>query len=250
MLTLKVKRNRTNQKYHPMSIAQKESKLWYLENVSLHDLFCEADPKDMMKDDHAMRTVKKGEFIYFPNDVSNKIYFIEMGRVKIGAYSDDGREIIKAVLQSGELFGELGLIGEEKRVDFAQAMESTKLCIMPVNSMKMLMEKSQFFALQITQLLGNKLLRTERRLESLVFKDARSRIIEFLYDLTKENGRRIGYEWLVNKFFTHQEIANLTGTSRQTVTTILNELREENYIYFDRKKLLVRDLKKLGALIQ
>jgi len=54
---------------------------------------------------------------------------------------------------------------------------------------------------------------------------------------------------LVPKFFTHQEIANLTDTSRQTVTTILNELRAENLIYFDRKRLLVRDVKKLQAML-
>ena len=95
------------------------------------------------------------------------------------------------------------------------------------------------------QLMGNRLLKMERRLESLVFKDSRTRIIEFLHELAKDKGQRVGYETLVRGFLTHQEIANLTATSRQTVTTILNELRRENIITFNRRRLLIRDLDKL-----
>ena len=89
----------------------------------------------------------------------------------------------------------------------------------------------------------------EQRLESLVFKDSRSRIVEYLVDLVKKSGQRVGYEWVVRKFITHQEIANLTATSRQTVTTVLNELRANNLLTFNRKRLLVRDLENLEAEI-
>jgi CRP/FNR family transcriptional regulator, cyclic AMP receptor protein len=85
----------------------------------------------------------------------------------------------------------------------------------------------------------------EQRLESLVFKDSRTRIIEFLKQLGEKKGQRVGYETLVRKFMTHQEIANLTATSRQTVTTVLNELRNKNVLTFNRRRLLIRDM---GAL--
>ncbi len=87
----------------------------------------------------------------------------------------------------------------------------------------------------------------EKRLESLVFKDSRSRIIEFLVDLNAKKGQRVGYEWVVRKFITHQEIANLTATSRQTVTTVLNELKTKNIITFNRKRLLIRELDQLKS---
>jgi len=67
--------------------------------------------------------------------------------------------------------------------------------------------------------------------------------------LVKKNGQRVGYEWVVRKFITHQEIANLTATSRQTVTTVLNELRADNLLTFNRKRLLVRDLDLLAGEI-
>ena len=95
------------------------------------------------------------------------------------------------------------------------------------------------------KVMGSRVLEMENRLESLVFKDSRSRIVEYLLDLVKRRGQRVGYEWVVRKFITHQEIANLTATSRQTVTTVLNELRTKELITFNRKRLLIRDLDKL-----
>lgn len=222
----------------------KTSDIWYLENVNLYNLLCptKEDPEARKR---ARTHFKKGDFIYFPNDASDKIYFIDEGRVKIGSYSDDGKEIIKAILQRGEVFGELAIVGEERRANFAQAMDDVLLCERSVEESQALMMMEKDFSLHITKLIGEKLIRTERRLESLIFKDARTRIIEFLYDLAKDRGERVGYETVVRNFFTHKEIANLTGTSRQTVTTVLNELRDENKIYFDRKRLLVRDLDNL-----
>jgi len=67
----------------------------------------------------------------------------------------------------------------------------------------------------IMNLIGSRLLKMERRLESLVFKDSRTRIVEFLLEMVEESGQRVGYEWVVRKFYTHQQIANLTATSRQ-----------------------------------
>ena len=96
------------------------------------------------------------------------------------------------------------------------------------------------------KIMGSRMLEMEQRLESLVFKDSRTRIIEFLHELGEKKGQRVGYEMLVRKFMTHQEIANLTATSRQTVTTVLNELRNRNLLTFNRKRLLIRDMEKLG----
>ena len=86
----------------------------------------------------------------------------------------------------------------------------------------------------------------ESKLESLIFKDARTRIIEFIKDSVSKSGRRIGYEMLLKHSLTHQDIANITCTSRQTVTLVLNELRKSDLIYFNRGKILIRDMAKLA----
>ncbi len=88
-------------------------------------------------------------------------------------------------------------------------------------------------------------MKLERKIELLVFKDAHTRIVEFLKDAASWKGKKVGFETMIQTQLTHKDIAALTGTSRQTVTTVLNELKEKNLINFDRKKILIRDLDKL-----
>jgi CRP-like cAMP-binding protein len=168
------------------------------------------------------------------------------GRVRIGNYLDDGKEVITAILGMGEIFGELALAGEEKRRDFAQAMDDkTTVCPLSIEDLKQLMWDNRELSFKMLKLVGLRLMKLERKLELLVFKDARTRIIEFIKDSATWKGKKVGYETLVPTKLTHKDIAALTGTSRQTVTTILNELKEKNLINFDRKKILVRDLANL-----
>lgn len=223
--------------------------LWFLENIDVTGIFC---PKKLgdSHSAHTYKTYKKGEYIYVPNDHSDKIYFVNEGRVKIGTIGEGNREITKVLLGRGEVFGELALIGQEKRRDFAQAMEETNVCVLSIDEMKAQLKDHSALNLFIMKIMGSKTLEMERRLESLVFKDSRSRIIEFLLDLNEKKGQRVGYEWVVRKFLTHQEIANFTATSRQTVTTVLNELKNKNLIAFNRKRLLLRDVDKIKAEIR
>lgn len=221
-----------------------DQSLWFLENIDVNGIFC---PKKMdhINDQLNHRSFKKGEYIYLPEESSDKIFFLTSGRVKIGTYGDNGKEITKAILDPGNVFGELAIIGQKKRKDFAHAMEKSDACVVTVQEMKGLMRDHNALSLFFMKIMGSRALDMEKRLTSLVFKDSRSRIIEFIIDLVQTKGERIGYEWVVRKFITHQEIANLTATSRQTVTTTLNELRSENILTFNRKRLLIRDLDKL-----
>lgn len=219
--------------------------LWYLENIDVKGIFCPTKIKGGKLESLIHKSYKKGEYIYLPEEHADRIYFLNEGRVKIGNYADTGKEITKTILTSGEVFGELSLIGEDKRRDFALAMEDTITCIMTVDEMKSMMREYGPLSLFIMKILGDRVLDMEQRLESLVFKDSRTRIIEFLLNLVNKKGQRVGYEMLVRKFLTHQEIANLTATSRQTVTTVLNELRTKNLLTFNRRRLLIRDMDKL-----
>lgn len=200
-----------------------------------------------MGEKHIFRNYKRDEFIYFPDEAADHIYMIVEGRVKIGHYLDNGKEVVKAILTHGELFGELALAGEEIRSDFAQVLdEQTTICPLSVFELEELMRGDQELSFRLLKLIGLRLMRVERKLELLVFKDARTRIIEFLKDSAAWKGKKVGFETMIPTRLTHKDIASLTGTSRQTVTTILNELKEQNLIYFDRRKILIRDMEKLS----
>lgn len=219
--------------------------LWYFESVNLFDVLCPHKTK-VMDQKHEFRSFKKDQFIYIPNEEASHIYMIAHGRVKIGHYLDDGQEVVSAILTTGEIFGELALAGEEKRRDFAQVMDNdTQICPLSIDELKSLMKEDKELSFRLLKLVGLRLMRLERKLELLVFKDARTRIIEFLKDAASWKGKKVGFETMIPTKLTHKDIAALTGTSRQTVTTILNELKEKNLIYFDRKKILIRDLANL-----
>ena len=218
--------------------------LWFLENVDVGGIFCPNKMSENINDEH-LKVYKKNEYIYLPDQSSDKIYFIAEGRIKIGSFSSNGKEITKAILDKGQVFGELSLIGEEKRRDFAICLEKSSICIISKEEMKDLIKDHSSLSLFLMKIVGSRVLEVEKRLESLVFKDSRSRIVEYLVELIEKKGQRVGYEWVIRNFYTHQEIANITATSRQTVTTVLNELRNDNILTFNRKRLLVRDLDAL-----
>ncbi|MBK9339044.1 MAG: Crp/Fnr family transcriptional regulator [Lewinellaceae bacterium] len=221
--------------------------LWHLENIDLVHLLCpnKLGNADLMAR-HTQRSYAKGEQFFVPDDLSDRIFFITEGRVKISTMNEDGKEITKAILGKGEVFGELALVGEERRRDWATALEKTITCVVTLEEMRSLMRERSELNLFFMKIFGARQLEMERRLESLVFRDSRSRIVEFLVELTRARGERVGYEWVIRKPITHQEIANLTATSRQTVTTTLNDLRYKKLLTFNRARLLVRDLEGLA----
>jgi len=224
---------------------QNSAALWYFESVNLFNILCPHKVK-AMAGNHEFLHFKKDAFIYIPEDQADHIYMIAHGRVRIGHYLEDGKEVISAILTPGEIFGELAIAGENTRKDFAQVMDdNTSICPLSIEELQQLMYGDRDLSFKILKLVGLRLIKLERKLELLVFKDARTRIIEFLKDAASWKGKKVGSETMIPTKLTHKDIASLTGTSRQTVTTILNDLKEKNLIYFDRKKILIRDLAML-----
>lgn len=216
--------------------------IWYLEQVDLYEVLC-PHRVPRMAETHVFNIYEKDQFVYFEQQAAEKIYMISEGRVKIGSHTSDGKEVVKAILGHGEIFGELALAGEDRRSDFAQSMDNgTKVCPLTIDEMQLLMAESKTLSLKIMKIIGFRLKRTERKIEALVFKDARTRVIEFLKETAIEKGQKVGFEVMIKSHLTHKDIASLTGTSRQTVTTILNQLRESNVISFDRRRILIRDM--------
>lgn len=221
--------------------------LWYLENIDLNGIFCPQKVGRGDMDNHPHRQYKKGEHIYLQEEDADKIYLITEGRIKIGYIdSESGKEITKAIIGCGEVFGELAALGEEKRRDFAYAMEKTTVCILDKEGMQALMRERSAFSIFILKLISARIIELEQRLTSLVFKDSRTRVLEYIHQLALRKGRKVGFDILVTNFLNQEEIAMLTATSRQTVNAVLNDLRDKNILKFDRRRLLVHDMERLA----
>lgn len=215
--------------------------LWFFDDVNLFKVLCPHKFKAYKKD-HDFDAYKKKDYIYFEEDSSNKVYLIEKGKVKIGYYSESGEEVVKAILSRGELFGEKAILGQKKRDEFAQSIDNdTSICPIGVQTMHDLMRDNQTFSFKVYKFIGFKFQKLERRLQLLLFKDTKTRLLEFLQELCDEYGYNCEDtgDHIVKHPYTQKDIASLIGTSRPTLNILLNELKEEKFLDFGRKEIRI-----------
>lgn len=216
--------------------------LWFLENINLYNIIC--PPKfEKYKKAHPLFSYRKKDYIYFEDDSADKFYLIDKGKVKIGHIDDEGEETILAILSNGDIFGEQVLLGEHKRKEFAQVLEEgTCLCPVTEHTMVNLMRENADFSLFIYKFLGLRFKKTERRLEILLFKDAKTRVIEFLKDLEEEFGYKnaVTGDIVIRHPYSQREMATLIGTSRPTLNLLLNQLKTEGVIDIERKEIILK----------
>ncbi len=217
-----------------------KSKLWYLENFNLFEGLSPEKMKELNKK-LSMSNIDKNEIIYFADEPSNSIFLLKEGSVKLTRVSAEGKEAITAILKPGEIFGELAITSGSNREDTAIALDKVVICTISKENFEKLLIENPKFNLRVTKLIGMKLQRIARNLENLTFKDSSTRVIEFLTGYAEEYGKKIGDEIFVKTTLTHQDIANLTATSRQTVTTVMNNLKDNKIIDFSRNKIIVRN---------
>ena len=218
---------------------------WFLENINLQHIFCPNKKHQLGEKTHFDFT--SNSYIYLPDEPAQNIYLINEGRIKIGTYGEDGKEITKAILGPGEVFGEMALMGQESRRDFAYVMSDVSLCTLERSDLSAMLRERNDLQMFFMRMIGKRTLQLEQRLESLVFKSSKARILEFLIALAKDKGRDVGLEREVRNMLTHKEIADLTATSRQTVNAVMNDLRKRNVITFNRRRMLVRDMEQLAG---
>jgi CRP-like cAMP-binding protein len=230
-----------------LKIADSPMKLEILDSIPFFSVL-DKDETDILTRHMEIQTVPKHALIYAEGEAADYFYILSEGSIKIGSHYEDGREVIKQVLHPRMVFGEFALISQnEIHRNFAMALSSsTTYYRIRVDIFRQIMDKNPRLAVSVMALIGLKLRQTENQLESLIFKDARSRIIDFIVQNAQQSGRQVGLETLLKHSLTQQDIANYTGTSRQTVTAVLNDLRKSNKIYFTRSSILIRDLSALA----
>ncbi|MEJ7647193.1 MAG: Crp/Fnr family transcriptional regulator [Chryseolinea sp.] len=219
---------------------------WYFESVNLFKILCPQKIKKLA-DTHTVISYKKDQFISMADgSTSTHLCLIVNGRVKIVHLPVGGGEGTFTILTQGEIFGELATAVGERNGDFAQAMEGVTICPLTTEQLKELMYDNKELSFKILKLIGLRIIKIERKLEILVFKNARTRVVEFLKDTAVAKGVKVGAETMIPTKLTHKDIASLTGTSKQVITTILNDLKDKNLINFNRKQISISDLETLN----
>ena len=199
---------------------------------------------------HNFLEAASGEYIYFPFQNHNKLYFTKEGFIKLGYIDEQGNEVIQEIIQKGEVFGQLTLEKNNDRDEFAQAYKSAvSLCAFTMEDFLRLLQKKPDMAIAFSFHLGNKLRKVENRLLNILNKDVKSRLAHLLLQLAADNKSIINNTATIEKFLTHEDLAKLIGSSRQTVTTTLNQFEKQNLITVTKKNISIPDIntfKKIG----
>ncbi len=227
-----------------------DEKMMVLRN---YDLWCEMSDEEYeaLNVSHHFIVAKKGDYIYFDSHHLNKLYFVKDGYIKIGYIDENGNEIIKEIIKEGEIFGQFALERNNMNGEFARAYKgNVSLCAFNIEDFEKLLTKKPSLAIKYTKQMGEKLRRAEFRLVNMLNKDVRSRLLAFFYNLAMMDGcNASAVSYSMENFLTHDDIAKLIGSARQTVTTFINQLEDEGLVKITRKKIALPDIKKLEKLV-
>jgi CRP/FNR family cyclic AMP-dependent transcriptional regulator len=193
-----------------------------------------------------VRVLKKNAILRYPEMLNKYVYLLKEGFVKIAVTNEEGREVIKYLVKPGDLFGEIPLLGiSESYEDYAVALEDSVVYFADVEQMQQWINVDPDLRTKIYKQMGERIRKAENRFLSMVFKDAQARIRSFLTELLSEFGKLTEEGYKIKNFLTHDDIAKLTDTSRQTVSSILNELRDQKLIEYNTEIILIPFSSKL-----
>jgi CRP-like cAMP-binding protein len=227
-----------------------DKKFWYLKDCSLFQCLTDEQVR-RLEGRSKSRDFKRGMLIYVPSDLGDCVLVLSSGRVKIFHNTQDGKQAVLALIDPGELFGELALVEPTQREEYAEAMELSTVIVIPTEEVQRLMNEHPKLSLGLNKLLGLRVQRFNRRLKSLLFRSNRERVVHLLFDLAEKYGKyqRDG-TIAIGIRLSHQELASIIGSTRETVTLVLGELQDEGALTTSRKEIILHEVGKLAAEIE
>lgn len=220
---------------------------WHLRNHDLCSGLAEEEIKTLFEACSFKKAVK-GEMIYSYNKEIDRIFLLHQGRIKVSYYLEENFECVSEFLKEGDIFGELTLkASPNTRCEFAQVLtDEAIVSTVGLSEFENIMRKNANLSVSFSKMIAEKLKIISVKYCNLVHKDVRTRVVNFFKLHAQYEGKWTGNKAEINMYCTHQEIANFTASSRQTVSTIINDLvKEKKIIYEGRSKLIIPNIKKL-----
>lgn len=190
------------------------------------------------------KSYERGQTIFLEQEKGNEFYIIESGMVKIFRIQK-GREVILAIFREGDYFGEMSVLDEnEVRSANAEALEPTRLYVLKSADFVNILLKNPEFMLKLLQTSWIRLRKANDMIKDLTTLDARSRILKTLERIGREHGYHEGNDIHIHIRLTHQQLADMSNTVRETVTKTLLELQREGKITINRRKVILHGMRK------
>lgn len=197
-----------------------------------------------------LQQFRRGETVFRAGDPGRNVYFLRHGRIKIYQLSPVGRELILWFCFSGEIFGLAEVARGGGRVVNAEACEGCEVLTVPQEQFKAFLRQRPDAALLCMQVLASRLRILGEVLANLVSDDVHTRLAKLILRLSARYGTRVGGDILLNIPLTHQEIADMVGTTRQTVTAALSQLKRQGVLSIDSHRIQIESEELLHELAQ
>lgn len=195
------------------------------------------------------RAYRKNANVFMEGDQKQAVFFIHKGIIKIYKIDSEGNEQIVTFLKEGEMFPHTGFFDDSPYPATATVVEPAELFVIPIQSFEQLMLSVPTIAIKVMRVMGAKIREFQNKLQAFVTQDVNRRIISFLVRMADEHGVRSGTELRIDIPMTHQEFANMVGTTRETVNRVMNNLKKEAIIDMNRQGIVIYDYKRLRSMM-
>lgn len=186
------------------------------------------------------RGYPKGSVIVFEDDPGDAMYLVAAGQVKVVLIAEDGREVILSVLGEGAFFGEMSVIDEEPRSAHVIAMEESTLLVLRREDFHARLRQSPDVAIALLRELSRRLRRADEKIANLVLLDVNGRVANLLLRMAEEEGGD-----RITRRLTHHTIAQMIGSSRETVSRTMRNLVDRGVIEVSRRQIFLKDRRSL-----
>lgn len=193
-----------------------------------------------------MKTYSAGDLLFSPHQPIETLFILKRGRVRIFRVSTDGRALTTAIIIPGTIFGEMVVIGQQMHDNFAEALDDVTVCVMSRADVHRLLLSDARIAARISETLGQRVSELEHRLSDSVFKSVPERVATTLCLLASQQQPR-PLRRGVQVALTHEQIAALAGTSRETATKVLGEYADRGLLRLGRGKVTIVDPDGIAA---
>lgn len=204
-------------------------KLWYLKKMDFFRNLKDAE-YDVIDRDSRSIVLKRRELLSCSGTAQQAVYFVKKGRIKLLRSTADGHSLILDILGEGTLFGELAAGPPAEEEITAEAMEDTLLCMMRRENFDRLMQLVPALSVKITKLTGLRLKRIQNRLVDLLYCPVEGRLARTLLHLADEFGTAHPDGTLINLRLTHNDLAALIASTRETVSAVLADFRKKGLL--------------------
>ncbi|MCH1625853.1 Crp/Fnr family transcriptional regulator [Ferdinandcohnia quinoae] len=197
-------------------------------------IFKELTPEELepFVDISQSRLYKQKMLVFMQEDPLDRVFFIQSGKVKIYKTDMHGKEQIISVLEAGEMFPHAGFFRKGGYPAHAEIIEDATLIVTPIDQFEEILIKYPELCIKLFKVLGEKIIDLQKRLEEQILHNTYEQIIMLLLRLCRTNGVKANDRYKLTTHFTNRELANMIGTSRETISRTISILKKKGFVDF------------------